>query len=94
MLDRVRSWARTQGFKAKQGKGMCSPGPGQPLAQLGEDGSWEEGGSPLVLNLLFQGLACVTGGYGHRLPSAPHSCIPDVTLDGQQSVSVLKESWA
>lgn len=42
---RVRGWARTQGFKAKQGEGMCSPGPGQPLAQLGEDGSWEEGGA-------------------------------------------------
>lgn len=28
---------------------------------IGEDGSWEEGGGPLVLNLPFQGLACVTG---------------------------------
>lgn len=94
VLGRVRGWARTQGFKAKQGEGMCSPGPGQPLAQFGEDGSWEEGRSPLVLNLPFQGLACVTRGHGHRLTSAPHSCIPDVALDGQQSVSVLKESWA
>lgn len=87
-LGRVMGWARTQGFKAKQGEGMCSPGPGQPLAQFGEGGSWEEGRSPLVLNLPFQGLACVTEGYSH------HSCIPDVALDGQQSVSVLKESWA
>lgn len=69
VLGRVRGWAKTQGFKAKQGEGMCSPGPGQPLAQFGEGGqcdrrtrqggSWEEGGSPLVLNLPFQGLACV-----------------------------------
>lgn len=73
---------------------MSSPGPGQPLAQLGEGGSWEEGGSPLVLNLPFQGLARVTEGYGHRLTSAPDSCIPNEALDGQQSVSVLKESWA
>lgn len=30
----------------------------------------------------------------HRLTSAPHRYIPDLVLDGQQSVSVLKESWA